>query len=118
LTASVSITDDSERIQSKQKLFAFCFFGNETYINKIFESSILHVAYKTKFSINKLLNLKLSIKKQKNSKLFTANLRCFCKKYKKQTGRNFDIDIFVNCNWVDTWWQDTFAHKQYIEHHD
>ena len=24
-------------------------------------------------------------------------------------------DIFVNCNWVVTWWQYTFTHKQYIE---
>jgi hypothetical protein len=30
----------------------------------------------------------------------------------------FDIDIFVNCNWVDTRWQYTFTHKQYIEHHN
>jgi hypothetical protein len=29
-----------------------------------------------------------------------------------------DIDIFVNCNWVDTRWQYTFTHKQYIEHHN
>jgi hypothetical protein len=29
-----------------------------------------------------------------------------------------DIDIFVNCNWVETRWQYTFTHKQYIEHHD
>ena len=29
-----------------------------------------------------------------------------------------DIDIFVNCNWVDTRWavlQYTFTHKQYKE---
>jgi hypothetical protein len=25
------------------------------------------------------------------------------------------LDIFVNCNWVDTRWQYTFTHKQYIE---
>jgi len=26
------------------------------------------------------------------------------------------IDIFVNCNWVDTRWQQyTFTHKQYTE---
>jgi hypothetical protein len=31
---------------------------------------------------------------------------------------DIDIDIFVNCNWVDTRWQYTFTHKQYIEHHD
>jgi hypothetical protein len=30
----------------------------------------------------------------------------------------FDIDIFVNCNWVDTRWQYTFTHKQYVEHHN
>jgi histone acetyltransferase (RNA polymerase elongator complex component) len=30
--------------------------------------------------------------------------------------REFDIDIFVNCSWVDTRWQYTFTHKQYIEH--
>jgi hypothetical protein len=29
-----------------------------------------------------------------------------------------DIDIFVNCNWVDIRWQYTFTHKQYTEHHD
>jgi hypothetical protein len=29
-----------------------------------------------------------------------------------------DIDIFVNCNWVDARWQYTFTHKQYIEHHN
>jgi hypothetical protein len=29
---------------------------------------------------------------------------------------DIDIDIFVNCNWVDTRWQYTFTHKQYIEH--
>jgi hypothetical protein len=28
-----------------------------------------------------------------------------------------DIDVFVNCNWVDTRWQYTFTHKQYVEHH-
>jgi hypothetical protein len=31
-----------------------------------------------------------------------------------------DIDIFVNCNWVDTRWQVVqyiFTHKQYIEQH-
>jgi len=28
-----------------------------------------------------------------------------------------DIDIFINCNWVVTRWQYTFAHKQYIEQH-
>jgi hypothetical protein len=28
-----------------------------------------------------------------------------------------NINIFVNCNWVDTRWQHTFAHKQYIEQH-
>jgi hypothetical protein len=26
------------------------------------------------------------------------------------------IDIFVNCSWVDTRWQYTFTHKQYIEY--
>jgi hypothetical protein len=26
--------------------------------------------------------------------------------------------IFVNCNWVDTRWQYTFTHKEYIEHHN
>jgi hypothetical protein len=31
---------------------------------------------------------------------------------------DIDIDIFVNCNWVDTRWQYTFTHKQYIEHHN
>jgi len=25
--------------------------------------------------------------------------------------------IFINCNWVVTRWQYTFAHKQYIEQH-
>jgi hypothetical protein len=29
-----------------------------------------------------------------------------------------DIDISVNCNRVDTRWQYTFTHKQYIEHHN
>jgi hypothetical protein len=24
--------------------------------------------------------------------------------------------IFINCNWVVTWWQYTFTHKQYVEH--
>jgi hypothetical protein len=34
-----------------------------------------------------------------------------------------DIDTFVNCNWVDTRWQQystvqyTFTHKQYAEQH-
>jgi hypothetical protein len=30
------------------------------------------------------------------------------------------IDIFVNCNWVDTWWQwySTHLHKQYVEQHN
>jgi hypothetical protein len=28
-----------------------------------------------------------------------------------------NIDIFINCNWVFTWWQYTFTHKQYIEQH-
>jgi hypothetical protein len=31
---------------------------------------------------------------------------------------DIDIDIFVNCSWVDTRWQYTFTHKQYIEHHN
>jgi hypothetical protein len=31
---------------------------------------------------------------------------------------DIDIDIFVNCNWVDTRWQYTFTHKQYIERHN
>jgi hypothetical protein len=31
---------------------------------------------------------------------------------------DIDIDTFVNCNWVDTRWQYTFTHKQYIEHHN
>jgi hypothetical protein len=31
---------------------------------------------------------------------------------------HIDIDIFVNCNWVDTRWQYTFTHKQYIEQHN
>jgi len=26
-------------------------------------------------------------------------------------------DIFITCNWVDTRWQYTFTHKQYIEQH-
>jgi hypothetical protein len=30
----------------------------------------------------------------------------------------FDIDIFVNCNWVDTRWQYTFTLKQCVEHHN
>jgi hypothetical protein len=30
---------------------------------------------------------------------------------------NINIDIFVNFIWVDTRWQYTFTHKQYIEHH-
>jgi hypothetical protein len=29
-----------------------------------------------------------------------------------------DIDIFVNCNWVDTRCQYTFTHKQYTEQHN
>jgi hypothetical protein len=29
---------------------------------------------------------------------------------------DIDIDIFINCNWVDTRWQYTFTHKQHIEH--
>jgi hypothetical protein len=29
---------------------------------------------------------------------------------------DIDIDIFVNCRWVDTRWRYTFTHKQYIEH--
>jgi hypothetical protein len=29
-----------------------------------------------------------------------------------------DIDIFVNCHRVDTRWQYTFTHKQYIEQHN
>jgi len=30
-----------------------------------------------------------------------------------------DVDsyIFINCNWVVTWWQYTFTHKQFIEQH-
>jgi hypothetical protein len=31
---------------------------------------------------------------------------------------DIDTDIFVNCSWVDTRWQYTFTHKQYIEHHN
>jgi hypothetical protein len=27
-------------------------------------------------------------------------------------------DIFINCNWVVTRWQYTFAHKHYIEQHN
>jgi len=30
-------------------------------------------------------------------------------------------DIFVNCNWVVTWWQEvqyTFTHKQYVERYE
>jgi hypothetical protein len=29
----------------------------------------------------------------------------------------YDIDIFINCNWVVTRWQYTFTHKHYIEQH-
>jgi hypothetical protein len=36
----------------------------------------------------------------------------------KNLSIDIDIDIFVNCNWVDTRWQYTFTHKQYIEHHN
>jgi hypothetical protein len=36
----------------------------------------------------------------------------------KLHNRIIDIDIFVNCNWVDTRWQYTFTHKQYTEHHN
>jgi hypothetical protein len=32
--------------------------------------------------------------------------------------RLIDIDIFVSCNWVDTRWQYTFTHTQFIEHHN
>jgi hypothetical protein len=31
---------------------------------------------------------------------------------------DFDIDIFVNCNCVDSWWQHTFTHKQFTEEHN
>jgi len=35
---------------------------------------------------------------------------------------DIDIDVFVNCNWVDTRWtavlQYTFTHKQYKEQHN
>jgi hypothetical protein len=31
---------------------------------------------------------------------------------------DIDIDIFVNCSWVDTRWQYTFTHKQYTEQHN
>jgi hypothetical protein len=34
------------------------------------------------------------------------------------TRADIDIDIFVNCSWVDTRWQYTFTHKQYIERHN
>jgi hypothetical protein len=29
----------------------------------------------------------------------------------------FDIDIFINCNWVVTRWQYKFTHEHYIEQH-
>jgi hypothetical protein len=29
-----------------------------------------------------------------------------------------DIDIYVNCSWVDTRWQYTFTDRQYTEHHN
>jgi hypothetical protein len=28
-----------------------------------------------------------------------------------------DIDIFINCNWFVTQWQDAFTHEYYIEQH-
>ena len=28
------------------------------------------------------------------------------------------LDIFVNCNWVNTWWQCYSTHNQYIEQHN
>ena len=29
----------------------------------------------------------------------------------------YDVVYFINCSWVDTRWQYTFTHKQYIEQH-
>jgi CHASE2 domain-containing sensor protein len=39
-------------------------------------------------------------------------------KFEAQNFIDIDIDILVNCNWVDTRWQYTFTHKQYIENHN
>jgi len=32
-------------------------------------------------------------------------------------GHSKSYDIFINCSWVVTRWQDTFTHKQYREQH-
>jgi len=38
--------------------------------------------------------------------------RCY---FYTPTGDDKLYDIFVNFNWVVTWWRYTFTHKQYIE---
>jgi hypothetical protein len=38
---------------------------------------------------------------------------------KQSTSRHVILyDIFVSCSWVDTRWQYTFTHEQYIEQHN
>jgi hypothetical protein len=64
------------------------------------------------------------IKKDINN---TKEIKCYIKYWecpqqslqcKQQLFTDIDIDIFINCNWVDTRWQYTLTHKQYTEHHN
>jgi hypothetical protein len=48
----------------------------------------------------------------------SGNLHIFTLLSATEKFTEFDIDIFVNCSWVDTRWQYTFTHKQYIEQHN
>lgn len=77
----------------------YFFFGKiKYYINKIFEKSELLVAYKPQCSINQLLKLKFSINDgNKFQGIGIYQLICGdCgKKYKGQTGRNFEKVIKI-----------------------
>ena len=41
----------------------------------------------------------------------------WCKKLLVRPRHRWEIDIFVNCNWVNTRWQCYSTHNQYIEQH-
>jgi hypothetical protein len=76
------------------------------------------LAFNIGSSWSRTLKLKHRLKAAENSVLRKA----FGPKMDEVTGRGedniIDIDIFMNCSWVDTRWQYTFTHKQYTEHHN
>jgi hypothetical protein len=57
------------------------------------------------------------------SSRFFRNSECFlksCRYSVKEFSAFYDkirYDIFINCNYVVTWWQYTFTHEHYIEQH-